>query len=220
MPADEHGHATPAGEEFTIGARVQASDGECGTLARIVIDPVAQAVTHLVVAPHGHAGIGKLVPLALVTASDGARIELSCSVARFHELDDADDIHFTSTGSASDSVSNILRWPHFGAAIGLGGAHLHVEGSFETDRIPVGEVEVRRGDQVHASDGWIGVVEGLVIDPADHHVTHVLLQEGHPWGRKQVAIPIGATSHVGDVIRVGLTMAEIEALPPVELSSG
>jgi hypothetical protein len=54
----------------------------------------------------------------------------------------------------------------------------------------LGEVEIRRGDHVHASDGDIGRVHGLVIDPRNHRVTHVLLQEGDLWGRKQVAIPI------------------------------
>ena len=38
----------------------------------------------------------------------------------------------------------------------------------------------------------IGKVEGLVIEPTHGHVTHVLLQEGHLWGRKEVAIPIGS----------------------------
>jgi hypothetical protein len=49
---------------------------------------------------------------------------------------------------------------------------------------PLNEVEVRRGEHVHATDGDIGRVQGLVIDPSDHHVTHVLLQEGHLWGRR------------------------------------
>ena len=75
-----------------------------------------------------------------------------------------------------------------------GGGHYE---AMLVDRVPLGEVEVHRGDPVHAADGWIGSVQGLAIDPEDHQVTHVLLQEGDPWGRKQVAIPIGATSRVG-----------------------
>jgi hypothetical protein len=66
------------------------------------------------------------------------------------------------------------------------------------DRVPVGEVEVRRGDHVDATDGAIGRVQGLVIDPSDHHVTHVLLDEGHLWGEKRVAIPISAVTRVGE----------------------
>ena len=42
-----------------------------------------------------------------------------------------------------------------------------------------------RGDPVHALDGEIGRVQGLLVDPDDHRVTHVLLEEGHLWGRKK-----------------------------------
>lgn len=88
-----------------------------------------------------------------------------------------------------------------------------------SDRVPLGEVQIRRGDKVHASDGEIGSVQGLVIDSRDHHVTHVLLQEGHLWGRKQVAIPIGAVTSVTDGIRAELTQQQVQDLPPVDLSS-
>jgi hypothetical protein len=85
------------------------------------------------------------------------------------------------------------------------------------DKVPVGEVAVRRGDLVQATDGDIGRVQGLVVDGADHHVTHVLLQEGHLWGRKEVAIPIGAVVGIDDGIRLNLTKREIEDLPPVDV---
>ena len=77
------------------------------------------------------------------------------------------------------------------------------------DRVPVGEVAVRRGEHVHATDGHIGRVKGLVIDPADHHVTHFLLDEGHLWGQKTVAIPIGAVTHIEDGVRLNLTKDQV-----------
>ena len=85
------------------------------------------------------------------------------------------------------------------------------------DSVPLGEVEIRRGDQVHASDGDIGRVQGLVIDPGSHGVTHVLLQEGHLWGRKDVAIPIRAVASTGDGIRLTITKREVGDLPPVDV---
>ena len=86
------------------------------------------------------------------------------------------------------------------------------------DAVPLDEVEVRRGDHVHATDGHIGKVQGLVIDPDSHHVTHVLLQEGHAWGRKEVAIPIGAVTSVdADGIRLNLTKQQVQDLPPVDI---
>jgi sporulation protein YlmC with PRC-barrel domain len=81
----------------------------------------------------------------------------------------------------------------------------------------VGEVEVRRSEHVHAKDGTIGRVQGLVIDPSDHHVTHVLLDEGHLWGEKRVAIPISAVTGVDDGVSLSLTKDEVRELPPVDL---
>jgi sporulation protein YlmC with PRC-barrel domain len=79
------------------------------------------------------------------------------------------------------------------------------------------EVEVRRGEHVHATDGDIGRVQGLVVDPSDHHVTHVLLQEGHPWGRKEVTIPISAVTRVDDGIQLSISKQQVQDLPPVDV---
>jgi sporulation protein YlmC with PRC-barrel domain len=85
------------------------------------------------------------------------------------------------------------------------------------DKLPLGEVAVRRGQHVHATDGDIGQVQGLVIDSRDQHVTHVLLQEGHLWGRKEVAIPISAVTGVQDGIQLSITRQEVQDLPPVDI---
>lgn len=91
------------------------------------------------------------------------------------------------------------------------------------DQVPIGEMQIRRGQHVHATDGPIGRVQGLVIEPSDHHVTHVLLGEGHLWGHKQVAIPITAMTAmtamtaVNDGVRLDLTKEQVRDLPPVGL---
>jgi hypothetical protein len=72
---------------------------------------------------------------------------------------------------------------------------------------------------VHASDGFIGSVAGLIVDAADRHATHVLLAEGHLWGRKQIAIPTGAMTRRDQEFCVDLTKEQIEALPPARLKS-
>ena len=93
----------------------------------------------------------------------------------------------------------------------------HIPLAVTYDTVPLDEVEVRRGEHVHATDGRIGKVQGLVIDPDSHHVTHVLLQEGHLWGRKEVAIPIGAVTGTDDGIQLNLTKQQVEELPPVDI---
>ena len=49
--------------EFTIGSEVACSDGACGELRRVVVNPVARALTHLVVEPRFRQGAGRLVPI-------------------------------------------------------------------------------------------------------------------------------------------------------------
>ena len=78
-------------------------------------------------------------------------------------------------------------------------------------------MSIRRGDQVYATDGAIGRVHGFVIDPQTHHVTHVLLEEGHLRGRKEVAIPISAATEVDAGIQLTLSKAEIRDLPAVDI---
>jgi hypothetical protein len=59
------------------------------------------------------------------------------------------------------------------------------------DSVPSGEVDIHRDLTVCATDGEIGQVQELVVEPGGHRVTHVLLQKGHMRGRKEVAIRSG-----------------------------
>jgi len=47
-------------------------------------------------------------------------------------------------------------------------------------------------------------------------VTHVLLREGHLWGRKEIAIPVSAVVDLDEGIRLKLTKQQVEDLPPVQ----
>ncbi len=212
--------------EYTIGSEVTCSDGACGELRRVVVDPVARTLTHLVVEPEGRRETDRLVPIDLVDPAAGEEIRLRCSVSEFDALEEAEETHFVpgTSGRWGYGEGQVFSWPYYGigmAGMGMGGMGLGNVGVgsqvITYDRVPVGEVEVRRGEQVHATDGDIGRVRGLVIDPSDHSVTHVLLDEGHLWGKKEVAIPISAVTGVTGGVRLNLTKDEVRDLPPVEL---
>jgi hypothetical protein len=221
--------------QYTIGAEVMCDDGVCGNLTRVVIDPVARALTHLVVEPEHMHGQARLVPIELVNEAAGAdapagRIRLRCGAAEFAALEDAEETHFLpelDEQATGYGAGQAYAWPYYGlgggiGGVGMGGMDMGMADvpivSIE-DRVPAGGVEVRRGEHVHAGDGSIGRVQGLVVDPADHHVTHVLLQEGHLWGKHEIAIPIGAVTDVSaDGVRLRLSKDEVRALPPVDLA--
>ena len=208
-------------EAVTIGAEASCTDGVAGEVTRVVVDPVARAVTHLVVEPKGRQGLGRLVPLDLIDGT-GGEIRLHCTLVEFERLDPAEETQFLpgTRGYEAYGPEQVVAWPwvSLGGTPGVPGEM--VSGTSETvtfDTIPLGEVEVRRGEPVHAADGAIGHVEGLVINPGNYHVTHVLLQEGHLWGRKEVAIPISAVTGVEGGIQLSMTKQDVEDLPPVNL---
>jgi sporulation protein YlmC with PRC-barrel domain len=209
--------AMPETTEFTIGAEASCTDGPCGTVSRVVLDPVAEELTHLAIEPAHRQGLARLVPLSLVDASTG-EIQLRCTIAEFEKLDSAEETQFLpgTAGYAAYGPQQVLSWPYFGLG-GFGGMELESTSQTVTyDTVPVGEVAVRRGDRVHATDGEIGAVQGLVIDPRSHHVTHVLLQEGHLWGRKEVAIPISEVTSTADGIQLKINKQEVQDLPSID----
>jgi sporulation protein YlmC with PRC-barrel domain len=210
--------------QFTIGTEASCSDGAVGKVSRLIVDPVAEKVTHLVVEPEHRRGPSRLVPLDLVDGAAG-EIRLHCTMAEFEKLGPAEESQFIP---ATNGLGEVGYWPYYGLVGGMGvgglglGSTMGVGGGIPAqtvtrDTVPPGEVDVRRGEHVHATDGDIGRVQGLVIDPGSGHVTHVLLQEGHLWGRKEVAIPISAVASTDDGIRLTIAKQEVQDLPPVDI---
>ena len=218
--------------QFTIGAEASCSDGTIGKLCRVIVDPIAEKVTHLVVEPEHRRDQGRLVPLDVVDAgADG--IQLQCTRAEFEKLEPAEENQFIPATTGCEGYGygpgQMGYWPYYGHGGGMGVAGLGMGGGMgvgggvpahtvTSDTLPLGEVDVRRGDPVHATDGEIGRVQGLVIDRGSCHVTHVLLQEGHLWGRKEVAIPIDAVASTVGGIRLTIAKQQVQELPPVDVN--
>lgn len=194
---------------FSIGAKASCTDGDCGKVSQVVVDPLRQTLTHLVIEANHHDRPGRLVPVDLVDAATD-EVRLRCTVAEFGQFERAGRTWFFpgSEGYLGYGQDQTLLWP-----LVEGTATVPV--TFET--LPLGEVAVRRGEHVHATDGQIGRVEALVVDRGSHKVTHVLLKEGHLWGRRDVAIPVSAVSSIGeDGIRLAIRTKEVRDLPPID----
>lgn len=193
-----------------MGARASCSDGFCGEVRRTILDPAARTVTHLVIQPGHHNAEGRLVPIELADAT-GVEIRLRCTLAEFDRLAPAEDVEVVDDeyGGGYSPAEAVLGYGNAGmmraggsaSGMGLG----HRTPVVVSHAVPLGETEVERHESVHAVDGEIGRVEGFVVDPADHQVTHILLQEGHLWGRKEVAIPVSAVASLDAGVRLSIT---------------
>jgi len=111
-------------------------------------------------------------------------------------------------------VTNVLALPYYE------GSGMYETPIFEQDvgvvfdRIPKGEVEVRRTSSVLTSDGrCIGDVDGFIVDD-DEQITHFVLEHGRLWRRREITIPIGAAEKVEtDTVTVSLSEKDIGELP-------
>ena len=194
-----------AGEtKLAIGAAVNCSDGVCGEVRRLIVDPATNTVTHLVVEPKHRQEAGRLVPIHLADTTGGG-IRLHCTMAEFDSFGHAEEHHL-----AEEQYVGAVLGPRSRAA------QPAQRRMILQDVVPLGEIQVRPGDPVYAVDGEIGRVQGFYVGPGDGRVTHVLLAEGHLWGRKEVAIPVNAVTGVDDGIRLNITKQQVENLPPVD----
>jgi sporulation protein YlmC with PRC-barrel domain len=199
---------------------VLCEDREVGKLADLVVDPVAKRVTHLVV--KHDAGDSHLVPIELAEPTEQVGgIVLNCSKEELEALPPVQEFAYLRLGEIPTEdaewdvgVSEVLALPYYDSTGLAGGVEAVGDTGIVYDRVPKGEVELRRASRVMSSDGdYIGDVDGFLVEDEDH-ITHFVLEHGHLWGRREVTVPIGAVASVkSDVVELSLSKDEIGALP-------
>ena len=80
--------------------------------------------------------------------------------------------------------------------------------------IPSGELAVRRGARMEATDGHVGQVDEFWVSPMSERITHLVLRKGRLWGQKDVAIPVSEIDRVEeDALK--LDKRRVKALPAI-----
>lgn len=194
-----------------LNARVECSDGACGESVTAIVDPTNQQVTHLVVADKSFPrSIERLVPIKQVLESSSASIRLACTQDQLAEMEIFSEKQFVET-------KQTIAYPGETSYV-----HPYVtpmastQIAVEVERVPTGELAVRRGTRLEATDGDVGVVGELMIDPESGSVTHLMMEEGHLWGKKEIVLPLSIIDFIGeDTVYLTLDKDAISKLPAV-----
>jgi hypothetical protein len=166
--------------EIPLDAQVECTDGVCGRSAYVLINPVIEEVMHLVVREDAFPNTEYIVPVEVVAETIAGTIQLCCSKAELEKMDP-----FIKTEFVEKMVSDTLGYN--GGIYGMGSAYympyvtpgIMVEMPVEHMQIPPGELSVRRGTRVEATDGYVGRVDEFVVNPKNCHITHLVMREGH-----------------------------------------
>jgi sporulation protein YlmC with PRC-barrel domain len=196
--------------DIPLNAEVRCADGPGGRSTYVVLHPKTRRVTHLVVREPGFPHTEWLVPVDQVAEATPTTIQLRCTRHELQLLEpflEADYIEgdgpYASYPAGAWVIDPVIWLPP------------------EHENIPAGELAVRRGARVDATDGHVGRVDEFLIDPASGRITHLVLREGHLWGQKEVTIPVGQIDRIDeDTIHLKLNKQSIADLPAVPLRRG
>ena len=199
--------------EIPLKAQVECKDGLCGRCEYVLIDPLSDQVTSLVVRETASPNTEYIVPVEMVSATIADTIRLRCSKAKLEKMRP-----FVKTTFVEAKVP--MMSPGYGGGLGtyyympFVTAEMTMQVSEDHLQIPPGELGVTRGTRVEATDGYVGHVDEFVVNPKNNRITHLVMREGHLWGQKDVIIPLSAMGETrADTVFLKLNKHQIESLP-------
>lgn len=195
--------------EIPIGAKVQCSDGPGGRSTCVIINPVTDRITHLVVAEPSFPHLERLVPVELMSESTPQLIHLRCTYQELTRLKGFTEVEYIQNDLPyfNYNLEEFRIWPY-----------VTPEGTIpvEIEQIPPGELGIHRGAKVRATDGRVGTVSEFLVDPVSSHITHLILREGHLWGKQDVTIPVAEIDRIEeDEVYLKLDKRSVGRLPAV-----
>ncbi len=205
-----------------LGTPVQCSGEKLGELADVVIDPVTRRITHLVVSGDGNFQQARLVPIGLADPDGGAELCLRCSIEEAGGFQPVQDFAYLRLDELPPQdpewdvgIEHVLAVPYYpmGDPGDMAYSYDNRVG-MSYDRVPKGDVEIRRSSTVISDDGeFVGTVDGFLVDD-DQRITHLVLGSGHLWRRRKLNVPIEAVTKVEmDSLALKLSRREVRRLP-------
>jgi len=193
--------------DLHLKAYVDCTDGRIGHLENIIVNPQAEKVTYLVIKEHDIANTLRLVPEKFVKSADHETVELRIDKKKIQKMK-----HFIQ----EDYVpSNIMLYmaEQEGWYAGIPAAMF-----VEREAIPTGGVAVHKGAKVFAKDEHVGKVDEFLVEGKTGRITHLVLVEGHLWGKKDIAVPVKQIDRYenGDVY-LKIDKAQVESLPEFDV---
>jgi len=200
--------------DVPMNADVYCTNGSCGKITCVIVNPIKEEITHIVVREKKAPYTEFLVPYGYLLETTPDKITLRCSQEELAGMEVFFRYRFimVNTPYMGYPSQGVMAWPY---AI----ADEEVFNLVKTEeRIPPGKLAIHRGSHVHATDGKVGKVDEFLVDPADGHITHLVLREGHLWGQKDVVIPVAQIDHlVEDDVHLNIDKNSVESLPAIRV---
>ncbi len=199
--------------EIALDVDVHCTDGRCGRSTYIILNPTTEQVTHLVVkereAPHEE----RSVPVRWIAKTTPDVILLDRTKSEFAKRAPFQQTDYVQTDipqHATDPKLTLL-WPY---AVPV--KRIVDE---KVKRIPPGELAVRRGARVRATDGRVGRVDEFIVGPESGNITHLVLRERNLLSQKEVSVPLADIERIEEnTVFLKLDKKSVKALPAIPVN--
>ena len=193
--------------DMHLNAHVECLDGRAGRLENIILNPKTERVTYLVVRGNDLQNTERLVPERLVKDATHDTVFLSISKKKFEGMKNFIQEEYIP--------SNITLYMAEQAGWNMGTpAAVFVE----REAVPAGGLLVHKGAKVFATDGHAGKVDDFLVEKKTGRITHLILLEGHLWGKKDISVPVNQIDRYEDGnIFLTIDKSGVEALPVIDL---
>ena len=135
-----------------------------------------------------------MVPVAWVEHSSHDLIRLNCTMAKLSEMKP-----FIVDKYVEKPVQ---KYPSAYAAGEASPPNImppQVE-KIRAPKLAVGEVAVEPNMPVEATDGALGKIDELLVNPEAGKVTHIVIRKGYFWDPQEVALPVSTIDYTADGI--------------------
>jgi sporulation protein YlmC with PRC-barrel domain len=192
-------------KEIPLKAKIHCTDGTCGESTNVIIDRNSLKVSHIAIREEALPdNPTRLVPIAKIADALHGEIYLSCEVSNMAPFIVLERVQDLDTGASGKTQS-----PQY----------VSDDNGLDTVRvqdIPAGELAVKAGMTISASDGKVGKLDEFLLDPKHGAITHLLMLKGHLWGKKDVAIPVDDVKSTDDeTIYLSIDKNSVSLLPAV-----
>ena len=195
--------------DIPIDGEAHCRDGRSGTLSMVIINPVSKNLSFVVVA---YRGTEYLVPRSSISATTPDLIVLGCTRKELTAMEPFKAQYFIDADLADYDFGGEYHVEPF--------VDMEREGFIEEEElIPPGQLAIRRTNEVYARDGKIGAVDEFVVSRKTGDITHMVLREGFPRAKQEIAIPISAIEKAeDDRVYLNISKDQIAALPRVRVN--
>jgi uncharacterized protein YrrD len=194
--------------EIAMDAEVHCKDAVCGKTTKIILNPVSDKVSHVVVREHKAPHREVVVPVDRISEGTPELILLDMTSEELSKMDPFIEKEYVPQEMTHYEGAYMFALPYkVPEKLSVG---------FKHRSIPAGELAVKRGSQVEATDGHIGEVNEFLLNPDNDQITHLVIQEKGLLHHKEISIPVSEIDKIREnIVYLKISKKKVEELPTI-----